>query len=170
MSRVFTNSLGDRGSIPGWVISKAQKMVRDAGLLNTQHYKVQIKGKVEQSREECPSLHLSVEAIEKGAFGSLLIMDTILYFQMNMSLSFLWIWKYCILKHNKIWINFLKCFFFKHSMNYVNSYFLVYINLIESWINVEFICYKLQKSVRIIYEMFFQEFHCQKLGICIIHE
>ena len=42
---------GDRGSIPGQVIPKTQKMVLDAALLNTQHYKVRIKGKVEQSRE-----------------------------------------------------------------------------------------------------------------------
>ena len=39
------------GSIPGRVIPKTQKMVLDASLLNTQHYKVRIKGKVEQSRE-----------------------------------------------------------------------------------------------------------------------
>ena len=51
MSRVFTNGPGDRGSIPGWVIPKTQKMILDAALLNTQHYKVWIKGKVEQSRE-----------------------------------------------------------------------------------------------------------------------
>ena len=51
MSRVFTNDLGDRGSIPGQVIPKTQKMVLNAALLNTQHYKVQVKGKVEQSRE-----------------------------------------------------------------------------------------------------------------------
>ena len=49
MSRVFTNGLGDWGSIPGQVIPKTQKMILDASLLNTQHYKVQIKGKVEQS-------------------------------------------------------------------------------------------------------------------------
>ena len=36
---------GDLGPIP-----KTQKMVLDAILLNTQHYKVQIKGKVEQSK------------------------------------------------------------------------------------------------------------------------
>ena len=42
---------GDRGLIPGRVIPKTQKMVFDAALLNTQQYKVQIKGKVEQSRE-----------------------------------------------------------------------------------------------------------------------
>ena len=44
-------------------------MVLDASLLNTQHYKVWIEGKVEQSREFTP-LHLGVVAIEKGAFGS----------------------------------------------------------------------------------------------------
>ena len=51
MIKMFTNSLGDCGSIPGWVVSKTQKMVLDDALLNTQHYKVRIKGKVEQSRE-----------------------------------------------------------------------------------------------------------------------
>ena len=51
MSRVFTNGLGDWGSISGRVIPKTQKMVLDAALLNTQNYKVRIKGKVEQSRE-----------------------------------------------------------------------------------------------------------------------
>ena len=50
MSRVFANSLGDRGSIPGQVIPKTQKMELDAVLLNTQHYKVRIKDKVEKSR------------------------------------------------------------------------------------------------------------------------
>ena len=51
MSRVFDNGPGDRGSILGRVILKTQKMVLDVALLNTQHYKVRIKGKVEQSRE-----------------------------------------------------------------------------------------------------------------------
>ena len=49
MSRVFANGPGDRCSIPGRVIPKTQKMVLDSTLLNTQHYKVRIKGKVEQS-------------------------------------------------------------------------------------------------------------------------
>ena len=48
---MFTNGPEDRGSIRGRVIPKSQKMVFDAALLNTQHYKVRIKGKVEQSRE-----------------------------------------------------------------------------------------------------------------------
>ena len=51
MTRVFADGLGDGGSIPGRVIPKTQKMVLDVALLNTQYYKVRIKGKVEQSRE-----------------------------------------------------------------------------------------------------------------------
>ena len=43
--RVFANGPGDLGSIPGRVIPKTQKMVLDASLLNTHHYKVRIKGK-----------------------------------------------------------------------------------------------------------------------------
>ena len=47
MSRVFANGPRDRGSIPG----KTQKLILDAALLSTQHDKVRIKSKVEQSRE-----------------------------------------------------------------------------------------------------------------------
>ena len=54
--RVFANGPGDLGSIPGRVIPKTLKMVLDASLLNTQHYKVRIKGKVEQSRERSNAL------------------------------------------------------------------------------------------------------------------
>ena len=39
---VLANGLGDLSSIPGRVIPKTQKMVLDASLLNTQHYKVRI--------------------------------------------------------------------------------------------------------------------------------
>ena len=56
MVRVFANGPGDRGSIPGRVIPKTQKMVLDASLLNIQQYKVGIKGKVEQSRERSSAL------------------------------------------------------------------------------------------------------------------
>ena len=51
MGRVFANGPVDRGSIPAQVIPKTQKMVLDATLLNTQRYKIWIKGKVEQSKE-----------------------------------------------------------------------------------------------------------------------
>ena len=49
--RVFAKGPGDLGSIPGRVISKTLKMVLDTSLLNAHHYRVRIKGKVEQSRE-----------------------------------------------------------------------------------------------------------------------
>ena len=54
--RGFANGLGDWGSIPGRVIPKTQKMVLDTSLLNTQHYKVRIMGKVEQSKERSSAL------------------------------------------------------------------------------------------------------------------
>ena len=54
--RVFANGPGDQGSIPGPVIPKTQKMVLDAALLNIQHHKVCIKGKVEQSRDRSCAL------------------------------------------------------------------------------------------------------------------
>ena len=44
MVRVFANGLADLGSIPGQFIPKTQKMVLDGSLLNTQQYKVEIKG------------------------------------------------------------------------------------------------------------------------------
>ena len=53
VSRVFINGPGDRGSIPGRVIPKTQKMVLDT---NTQPYKVRIKGKVKQSRKRSSAL------------------------------------------------------------------------------------------------------------------
>ena len=46
-SSVFDNGPGGQDSIQGRVVPKTQKMVLDAALLNTQHYKVRIKGKVE---------------------------------------------------------------------------------------------------------------------------
>ena len=71
--RERVNGPGDLCSIPGRVMSKTQKIVPDASLLNTQHYKVRVKCKVEQSRERSSAhpQHLGVVAIEKGASGSL---------------------------------------------------------------------------------------------------
>ena len=56
VGRVFANGPGDQGSIPGRVIPKTLKMVLDTPLLNTQQYKVYIKGKVEQFRGKCSAL------------------------------------------------------------------------------------------------------------------
>ena len=57
---MFANGPGDLDSILGRVIPKTFKMVLDTSLLNTQQYKVFIKGK-----GVAPLLHLGVVAIEK---------------------------------------------------------------------------------------------------------
>ena len=56
MVRVFANGQRDLDLIPGRVIPKTQKMILDTALLNTQHYKVWIKGKVEQFWERSSTL------------------------------------------------------------------------------------------------------------------
>ena len=56
VGRVFANGPGDLGSVPGHVIPKTLKMGLHTSLLNTQQYKVCIKGKVEQSRERRSTL------------------------------------------------------------------------------------------------------------------
>ena len=56
VGRVFANGPGDWGSIPCRVIPKTLKMVLDTSLLNTQQYKVTIKGKVDQFREKSSAL------------------------------------------------------------------------------------------------------------------
>ena len=75
---VFANSPEGEGSVSGRVLPKTLKMVLDTYLLNTQHYNVRIKGKLDQCREKNSafpyafrsSLRLGVVAIENGAFGS----------------------------------------------------------------------------------------------------
>ena len=48
---------------------RLKKMVLDASLLNTQHYKVRIKGKVEQSRERISALPTHwCSSYRKGSF------------------------------------------------------------------------------------------------------
>ena len=79
--RVFANGPGDLGSIPGRVIPKIQKMVLDASLLNTQHYKVWIKGKVEPSREGvAPSPTSWCSSYRKGSLRVTLDYGRQLYF------------------------------------------------------------------------------------------
>ena len=56
VGRVFTNGPGGLGSIPGRVIPKILKIVLNTPLLNTQQYKVRVKGKVEQSGERSNAL------------------------------------------------------------------------------------------------------------------
>ena len=53
----FFSCSGDRDPISGRVILKIPKMVLDASLLNTQYFKVQIKGKWSNTlKEVAPSL------------------------------------------------------------------------------------------------------------------
>ena len=70
--RVFANDPGDLGSMTGRVIPKTLKMVLDTYLLNTQQYEDMYRGESDtiQEKELCPSLHLGIAAIEKGAFLS----------------------------------------------------------------------------------------------------
>ena len=56
MGRVFAIGQGDLGSIPGRVLPKSLKIMLDTSLVNTQRYKVRIKGEVEQSREKSIAL------------------------------------------------------------------------------------------------------------------
>ena len=56
VGRAFANVPGRPGIQSLFVILKTQKMVLDVSLLHTQHYKVRIKGKVEQSRERSSAL------------------------------------------------------------------------------------------------------------------
>ena len=67
VGRVFASGPGDRGFNPRSSHTKDLKMIPDTSLLNTQHYKIPIKGKVEQSRERNSALpYTSVfVAIEK---------------------------------------------------------------------------------------------------------
>ena len=55
IGRMFANGPWDWGSTLGRVIPKTQKIILDVSLLNTQHYEVGIKGKVEQSKERSNS-------------------------------------------------------------------------------------------------------------------
>ena len=56
MGRVLDNGPEDLGSIPGCITLKTLKMALDTSLLNTQQYKVRIKGKGEQSKERSSAL------------------------------------------------------------------------------------------------------------------
>ena len=74
MRRVLANGSGDRGSIPGRVIPKTQKLILHSALYSTQHSALEgtyqgLSGAI-PGKEYHPSLHFVVVAIRKGAFGS----------------------------------------------------------------------------------------------------
>ena len=122
--RVLANGPGDLGSIPGRVIPKTQKMVLDASLLNTQHYKVWIKGKVEQSREGvAPSPTPWCRSYRKGSLWVTLDYGRQLNYFILKWISKLWkllikFWKWKEIK--QIFFNLLMCknIFENHLRNY----------------------------------------------------
>ena len=61
---MFVNGPGDRGSIPGRVVLKTEKIVLDAFFLNTEHYKVRLKWS-NPAKEKRPTLHFGVVANKK---------------------------------------------------------------------------------------------------------
>ena len=83
--RVFANGPGDQGSIPGRVIPKTKKkMVLDVSLLKTQHYKVWIKGKVDQPREGVAPSHTPwCSSYRKGSLRVTLDYGRQLFFYMD---------------------------------------------------------------------------------------
>ena len=70
MGRVVPQWPGKPGFDPSLSHTNDSKIVLDTSLINTQHYKGRIKGKVEQSKER--SRTLLYNSIEKKAFESLL--------------------------------------------------------------------------------------------------
>ena len=88
--RVFANGPGDLGSIPGRVIPKTQKMVLDTSLLNTQHYKIRIKGKVEQSWERSSAFPTPwCSSFRKGSLRVTLDYGRQLYLYINLHRLFI---------------------------------------------------------------------------------
>ena len=104
-------------------------MVLDTSLLNTRQYKVRIKGKVEQSSERSSALtlHLSVVAIEKGAFWSpsTKVANFTFYLYIYMQNIYIYIW------FNHIYMMFVSIFpgtvsYACHSRIYIYIYIYIY--------------------------------------------
>ena len=71
VGRVFANGPGNLGLIPGRVIPKTLKKVLDTSCLTLSNIRYISRVKWgNPGKGVCPPLHLSVVAIEKGAFWS----------------------------------------------------------------------------------------------------
>ena len=90
--------------IPGRVIPKTQKMVLDASLLNTQYYKVRIKGKVEPSREGVAPSLTSCSSYRKGSLRVTLDYGRQLYLYI-----YIYIYIYMEGKYRSIFAYMLDC-------------------------------------------------------------
>ena len=78
-------------SIPGRVIPKTLKMVLNTSLLNTQQYKVRIKGKVKLSRERsstgCPR-GVTVKAMDYGIVAREFVLQSRYYVHFWANINF----------------------------------------------------------------------------------
>ena len=119
--------------IADWVIRKTQKLRLDASLLNTGTD--QGKSGAIQGKEEHPSFHLGVVAIEKGAFGSpLTTIATFTYFIIFLGVYF-----------SQYWYHFY--IFSEDTIPRINSTNLhcsferleVHLNQVENWITQKII-------------------------------
>ena len=89
---MFANGPGDLGSIPGRVIPKTPKMVLDAILLNTQHYKVLSRVKWSNpGKGVAPSPKLRCSSYRKGSLRVTLDYGRQLYLHLNCELILNWI-------------------------------------------------------------------------------
>ena len=127
MVRVFSNGPGDLRSIPGRVIPKTLKMVLDASLLNTQHYKVRIKGKVEKSWERSSVLPYTCSSYRKRCLRVTLDYGR-LYLLWTSYVRFkhirIWLWHTevrLLIKTAVVWFYFLVHYQF-YEMHQVNQY------------------------------------------------
>ena len=77
MSRVFANGPGDQGSTPGRFLPKTQKMVFDAALIRSQHYRVKWRN---PGNGEAPSLTPWCSSYWKGSFWVTIDYGCQLYF------------------------------------------------------------------------------------------
>ena len=125
MVRGFANGPGNQGSIPDRVIPKTQKMVLDASLLNTQHYKVRSRVKWSNpGKGVAPSPTPWCSSYRKGSLQGTLDYGRQLY----LLLIYIYIYIYT---HIYIHIHIFICIFWQHF--FINTYliehktFLVYI-------------------------------------------
>ena len=112
-------------------------MLLDTALLNTQHYKVGIKGKVKETKrmELGPPLNLGVVAIEKGLFGSPSTTVT------NFIYIYIYIYKQDLVLskpqgstcHRKIIRLRTKIFIYKMFAYKLNIYIYIYMYINKTW-------------------------------------
>ena len=123
--RVFANDLEDLSQIPGRVIPKTQKMVLDASLLNTQHYKVWIKGKWSNpGKRVAPSQTPWFSSYWKGSLRVILDYGRQLLYKYIYMFLFIYIYVYMyVLIYTYIYVLFI--YIYIH-MFFIYTYIYIY--------------------------------------------